>query len=88
METIEVHLPQRYGTDKHQLFAHIALWEFVGMLVKQNGVSDIFISFLKRRSEQADILYLIVLCVQVVTKSKTKKFFENFLKIFFKSILL
>ena len=39
VETIREYLPQRYGDDKHQLFAQVALWEFVGLLVKQNGVS-------------------------------------------------
>lgn len=40
VETIRVHLPKLYGDNKHVLFAHIALWEFVGLLVKQNGTFD------------------------------------------------
>ena len=38
VESIRDILPSLYSNES-QLFAHVALWEFVGMLVKQNGVS-------------------------------------------------
>ncbi|XP_057289952.1 uncharacterized protein LOC130612627 isoform X2 [Hydractinia symbiolongicarpus] len=38
-ETINVYLPKLYS-DPKELFAHVALWEFVNLLIKQNGTFD------------------------------------------------
>ena len=65
IESIREFLPEMYNKNENELFAHVALWEFVGMLLKQNGVSrnlilNIFVIILNIVIHNSEKFFLII----------------------------